>query len=171
MNDILLVAAAIAIALLLTASVLMLVWVVRLTRPRKRLGGPFATTSRAIERETLKVLDALDASTHVSRIHASVDPIWRVPSHWLLAETSDEGVGLLCAIAARPGPARLRIKKAVYDRVRKADVRLEETMRECLERRPSKVAVERWSDKKIVLLDGREWLRLEAARENLVRIE
>ena len=61
--------------------------------------------------------------------------------------------GLLCGIAARAGPARLRIKKAIHERVKKADIRLEDTMRLCLEERSCRMAVERASDKKIVLLD------------------
>ena len=38
-------------------------------------------------------------------LDASV-PNYRAPGHWLLAEASDEHTGLLCGIAARPGPAR-----------------------------------------------------------------
>ena len=103
----------------------------------------------AIRCETDKVFGAL---------HASV-PDGRAPGHWLLAEASDEHTGLLCGIAARPGPARLRIKKAVHERVKKADIRLEDTMRACLKERPCRMAVERASDKKIVLLDRREPVR------------
>ena len=59
----------------------------------------------AVRRETAKVFDALNASVHDGR----------APGHWLLAEASDEHTGLLCGIAARPGPARLRIKTAIHE--------------------------------------------------------
>lgn len=130
--------------ILLAAGIVILIVVLRRTRQRKRpYRGLFTTVDTAIRRETEKIFGAL---------HASV-PDGRAPGHWLLAESSDEHTGLLCGIAARPGPARLRIKKAVHERVKKADLCLEETMRSCLEERPCRMAVKRASDKKIVLLD------------------
>lgn len=143
------------VILLLAANIVILIIVLRRTRQRKRpYRGLFTTVDTAIRRETDKVFGAL---------HASV-PDGRAPGHWLLAEASDEHTGLLCGIAARPGPARLRIKKAVHERVKKADIRLEDTMRACLEERPCRMAVERASDKKIVLLDRRESVRYEEYR-------
>ena len=133
--------------ILLAAAIFVLIVALRRTRQRKRpYRGLFTSVDTAIRRETDKVFSAL---------HASV-PDGRVPGHWLLAETSDEHTGLLCGIAARPGPARLRIKKAVHERVKKADMRLEDTMRVCLEERPCRMAVMRASDEKIVLLDRDE---------------
>ena len=138
------------VILLLAANIVILIVVLRRTRQRKSpYRGLFTTVDAAIRRETDKVFGAL---------HASV-PDGRAPGHWLLAEASDEHTGLLCGIAARPGPARLRIKKAIHERVKKADIRLEDTMRACLEERPCRMAVERASDKKIVLLDRRESVR------------
>ena len=128
---------------LLVANIVILFVVLRRTRQRRRpYRGYFSTVETAIGREADKVLRALDASV----------PDYRALGHWLLAETSDEHTGLLCGIAARPGPARLRIKKAVHERVKKADIRLEEAIRVCLEERPCRLAVERTSDQKIVLL-------------------
>ena len=133
--------------ILLAAAIFILIVALRLTRQRKRpYRGLFTSVDTAIRRETDKVFSAL---------HASV-PDGRAPGHWLLAEASDEHTGLLCGIAARPGPARLRIKKAVHERVKKADIRLEDTMRACLEERPCRMAVKRASDEKIVLLDRDE---------------
>ena len=132
---------------LLAAGIVILIVVLRRTRRRKRpYRGLFTNVESAIRRETDKVFGALDASV----------PNYRAPGHWLLAEASDEHTGLLCGIAARPGPARLRIKKAVHERVRKADIRLEDTMRACLEERACRMAVKRASDEKIVLLDRHE---------------
>ena len=143
------------VILLLAANIAILIVVLRRTRQRKRpYRGLFTTVDTAIRRETEKVFGAL---------HASV-PDGRAPGHWLLAEASDEHTGLLCGIAGRPGPARLRIKKAVHERVKKADIRLEDTMRTCLEERPCRMAVERASDKKIVLLDRRESVDYEEYR-------
>ena len=137
------------VILLLVANIVMLLVVLRRTRQRRRpYRGHFTTLDTAIRRETDKVFGAVDASV----------PNYRAPGHWLLAEASDEHTGLLCGIAAKPGPARLRIKKAIHERVRKADIRLEDAMRVCLGERPCRMAVERASDKKIVLLD-----RLESA--------
>ena len=145
MNDILLTAG--IVILLLAANTVILTVVLRRTRQRKRpYRGLFTAVDTAIRRETAKVFGAL---------HASV-PDGRAPGHWLLAEASDEHTGLLCGIAARPGPARLRIKKAVHERVKKADIRLEDTLRACLWDRPCRMAVERASDKKFVLLDRME---------------
>ena len=108
------------VILLLAANIVILIVVLRRTRQRKGpYRGLFTTVDTAIRRETDKVFGAL---------HASV-PDGRAPGHWLLAEASDEHTGLICGIAARPGPARLRIKKAVHERVKKADIRLEDTMR------------------------------------------
>ena len=113
------------VILLLAANIVILIVVLHRTRQRKGpYRGLFTTVDTAIRRETDKVFSAL---------HASV-PEGRAPSHWLLAEASDEHTGLFCGIAARPGPARLRIKKAVHERVKKADIRLEDTMRACLEK-------------------------------------
>ena len=143
------------INILLAANiVILIVVIVVLRRTRQRKGpyrGLFTTVDTAIRRETDKVFGAL---------HASV-PDGRAPGHWLLAEASDEHTGLLCGIAARPGPARLRIKKAVHERVKKADIRLEDSMRACLEERPCRMAAKRESDEKIVLLDRRESVRYE----------
>ena len=140
------------VILLLAANIVILIVVLRRTRQRKGpYRGLFTTVDTAIRRETDKVFSAL---------HASV-PEGRAPGHWLLAEASDEHTGLFCGIAARPGPARLRIKKAVHERVKKADIRLEDTMRACLEERPCRMAVKRASDEKIVLLDRRESVRYE----------
>ena len=132
------------INLLLDTNIVILFIVLRRTRQRRR---PYrASVDVAIRRETDKVFGALNASV----------PNYRAPGHWLLAETSDEHTGLLCRIAARPGPARLRIKKAVHERVRKADIRLEDTMRARFTERPCRMAVKKTSDKKIVLLDRRD---------------
>ena len=140
------------VILLLVANIVILIVVLRRTRQRKGpYRGLFTTVDTAIRRETDKVFGALHASA----------PDGRAPGHWLLAEASDEHTGLLSGIAARPGPARLRIKKAVYERVKKADIRLENTMRACLEERPCRMAVKRASDEKIVLLDRRESVRYE----------
>ena len=140
------------VILLLAANIVILIVVLRRTRQRKGpYRGLFTTVDTAIRRETDKVFGAL---------HASV-PEGQAPGHWLLAEASDEHTGLLCGIAARPGPARLRIKKAVHEQVKKADIRLEDTMRACLEERPCRMAVKRASDEKIVLLDRRESVRYE----------
>ena len=141
--------------LLLAANIVIFVVLLRRTRQRRRpYRGLFTTLDRAVRRETDKVFGAL---------HASV-PDGRAPGHWLLAEASDEHTGLLCGIAARPGAARLRIKKAVHDRVKKADIRLEDTMRACLKDRPCRMAVERASDEKIVLLDRCESVRYQEYR-------
>ena len=135
------------VILLLAANIVILIVILRRTRQRKGpYRGLFTTVDTAIRRETDKVFGAL---------HASV-PDGRAPGHWLLAEASDEHTGLLCGIVARPGPARLRIKKAVHERVKKADIRLEDTMRACLEERPCRMAVKRAGDEKIVLLDRDE---------------
>ena len=140
---------------LLAVGIVILIVVLRRTRQRKRpYRGLFTTVDAAIRRETRKVFGAL---------HASV-PDGRLPGHWLLAEASDEHTGLLCGIAARPGPARLRIKKAIHERVKKADIRLEDTMRACLKERPCRMAVKRASDGKIVLLDRGDSVRYEKFR-------
>ncbi len=140
------------VTLLLAANIVILIAVLRRTRQRKGpYRGLFTTVDTAIRRETDKVFGALHASASDGR----------APGHWLLAEASDEHTGLLCGIVARPGPARLRIKKAVHERVKKADIRLEDTMRACLEERPCRMAVKRRSDEKIVLLDRREFVRYE----------
>ena len=139
--------------ILLVAGIVILIVVLRRTRNRVRpYRGLFTPVDRAVRRETDKVLGAL---------HASVPDWWQAPGHWLRAEASDEHTGLLCGIATRPGPARLRIKEAVNERVRTADMRLEDIMRECLAERPCRVAVERASDKKIVLLNSWEATRYE----------
>ena len=160
MPDIPLAIAAVAYALLPIAATVMFAVLLRRTRqtrwpkrPYKRL---LETHEAAVIRETRRVFAALDASSHVSTLHAGIGPTWRVPNHWLLAEDSDEGIGLLCGIAARPGPARLRIKKSIHYRVKEADVRLEDVLRKCLVRRPSKVAI---GTKEIALLDGRDYVR------------
>ncbi len=143
------------VIVLLAANVVVLIAILRRTRQRKRpYRGFFTSADTAIRREAGKVFGALYASV----------PDGRAPGHWLLAEVSDEHTGLLCGIAARPGPARLRIKKAVHERVKKADIRLEDTMRACLEERPCRMAVERASDEKIVLLDRYEAVQYEEYR-------
>ena len=148
MTNILLVAGIVIV--LLAANIVILVAVLRRTRQRKRPHrGLFSTVDTAIRRETDKVFGALDASV----------PNYRAPGHWLLAEASDEHTGLLCGIAARPGPSRLRIKKAVQERVKKADIRLEDTMRACLEERPCRMAVKRADDGKIVFLERQDSVR------------
>ena len=151
MTNILLAAG--VVIMLLAANIVMLISVLHRTRQRK---GPyrrfFATANSSIRREAIKVLEAL----HTSVPNARAPSHLLYPDHWLFAEASDEHTGLLCGIAARPGPARLRIKKAVHERVRKADRRLEETMRAWLRDRPRRMAVQRVSDKKIVLLDRRD---------------
>ena len=106
--------------------------------------GLFTVMDTAIRREARKVLEAAHVSIPEGQILAG---------HWLLAEASDEHVGLLCGIATRPGPARMRIKKAVHDRVEKAQVRLQEAIGSSLRDRPRRMAVERRKDRKIVLLD------------------
>ena len=137
---------------LLAAGIVILIVALRRTRQRKRpYRGLFTTVDAAIGRETRKVFDALDASVGGARLRV----------HWLLAEASDEHTGLLCGIAARPGPARLRIKKAIHERVKKADIRLEDTMRARLKERPCRMAVKRASDGKIVLLDRGDSVRYE----------
>ena len=142
--------------------IVILIVALRRTRQRKRpYRGLFTSVDTAIRRETDKVFSAL---------HASV-PDGRPPGHWLLAEASDEHTGLLCGIAARPGPARLRIKKAVHERVKKADIRLEDTMRARLEERPCRMAVKRAGDKKIVLLDRRGRRRRDLLQNHQVRTD
>ena len=151
MTNILLAAG--VVIMLLAANFVMLIFVLHRTRQRK---GPyrefFATANSSIRREAIKVLEAL----HTSVPNARVPSHLLYPDHWLFAEASDEHAGLLCGIAARPGPARLWIKKAVHERVRKTDIRLEETMRARLKERPCRLTVKRVSDKKIVLLDRRD---------------
>ena len=138
-----LLAAGVVIALL-AANIVMLIAVLHRTRQRKRpYQGFFATANTSIRREAIKVLEALHASVPNARAPSHL----LSPDHWLFAEASDEHTGLLCCIAARPGPARLRIKKAIHERVRKTDIRLEETMRARLKERPCRLAVERASDK------------------------
>lgn len=147
-----LLAAGVAI-MLLAANVVMLMAVLHRTRQRKwPYRGVFATANTSIRREATKVLEALHASAPDTRTPSHL----QFPGHWLFAEVSDEHTGLLCGFAAKPGPARLRIKKAVHERVRKADLRLEETMRAWLEERPCRMAVKRSSDKEIVILDRRD---------------
>ena len=81
--------------ILLAAAIFILIVALRRTRQRKRpYRGLFTSVDTAIRREADKVFSAL---------HASV-PDGRAPGHWLLAEASDEHTGLLCGIAARPGP-------------------------------------------------------------------
>ena len=137
--------------ILLIVVIVILMAVLRRTRQRKKpYRGLFTTLDTAIRRETEKVLGAL-------RVDVPGEPM---PGHWLLAEVSDEHTGLLCGIAARPGPARLRIKMAVHDRIKKADMRLEDTMRTCLGERPRRMSVKRMSGE-IVILDRRDSSRYE----------
>ncbi|MXY53823.1 MAG: hypothetical protein F4Y86_15055 [Gammaproteobacteria bacterium] len=169
MTDFVLAMGAIFIVLLTPVLIIMLALLMRRTQQlRAPYSGLFTTMERAISRETDRILSALHFDVPRSRIHAG-DVFWRVPDHWLWAETSDEATGLLCAIAARPGRARLRVIKAVDARVRDADKYLEDTLRQCLRERPSKVAIQRSSDKKTVLLDGREFIQHEASVRNLRR--
>ena len=166
MSNMLVIAAALALVLLPTATMVMLLVVLRRTRqPHRPRQGFLSTFDGAVTRETLNVMAALDAS--IARSQKRAPPI--MPDRRLLAEVCDEGVGLLCGIAVRPGPARLRIKKAVHDRVKKADLQLEDTMRAWLLERPCKVAVERGGHGEIVLLDGQEYLGLEKRHEGLLR--
>ena len=128
MTNILLAAG--VVIMLLAANIVMLISVLHRARQRKGpYRGYFATANSSIRREAIKVLEAL----HTSVLNARAPSNLLYPDHWLFAEASDEHTGLLCGIAARPGPARLRIKKAVHERVRKADIRLEETIRAWLE--------------------------------------
>ena len=123
------------------------VFVLRGMRSRKGpYRGLFTAEDTAVRREMRKVLEAA---------HISIPEGQILPGHCLLAEASDEHIGLLCGLAARPGPARMRIKKAVHERVEKAEARLQEVLRSSLRDRPRRMAVERGKDKKIVLLDRR----------------
>ncbi len=145
---------------LLTAGVIVIPTGVlqRLQRYKRLHRGLFTSMDSAVSRESKKVLDALHASVSPLQLHAN-EPIWRVPNHRLLAEASEEHTGLLCDIVARPGSARLRIKKAVRERVMTSDSHLEDIMRECLAERPSKMATRRRGDNRIVLLDRKEAVR------------
>ena len=96
-----LLAAGVAIVLL-AANVVMLMAVLHRNRQRKwPYRGAFSTANTSIRREASKVLEALHASAPDTRTPSHL----QFPGHWLFAKVSDEHTGLLCGIAARPGPA------------------------------------------------------------------
>lgn len=91
--------------MLLAPNVVMLMAVLHRIRQRKwPYRGVFATANTSIRREAIKVLEALHASAPDTRTPSHL----QFPGHWLFAEVSDEHTGLLCGIAARPGPATLQ---------------------------------------------------------------